>query len=826
MRRAGRDTDRQLGGIESRVRKFASTLSGLFAGVSAAALVGEFLQLADASKTIDAQLRLATAGFGTFAKAQEDARRIAADTRSGLTETTALYGNFARAGKDLGATQNDVARATETFSKTLKISGADANQAASATLQFGQALASGALRGDELNSVLEAAPRLATLLTDSMGKSKGEIKALGEAGELTSDKLLNALTNKKFTEGIDSEFRELPVTFGDAMTQVENAAIITFGAFDRGGQFSTALANFITDGSDGFKELEQDAVDMGIAVRASIEGLVGAFGPIFDEARRFFEYVNGQSAKVDLGRDVDKSLGQIDSVTNWLANKSYLGQKLNGTQFDIDGSDFQGRYRRDRDAADLRLRRENGLTLAPTRSAFELANQARQAGIAALTPRAQPAASGKKTGGASAANKAATEARKAEQERLRAIRDDATSARDSAQLQDDINAAKSALATATEDVLRFQLDAIESERKQQVDDIETQVKLGKLGREEADRRILVDSELAGLRNELVKRRATEVKAAQEAARSRDEASTLQVEAQLLDSREARRDVELRILDLAYKEEEAAIRRAAANGEIADLDEALANLRRRQSAETESTNRAAASPLEQRRQQVRETAANMNDAIESIELDAVDNLADGIADASAEFIKMGGIAGQVINQIIADLIKLQIKQAIFGGSGGGGLGGILGGIGGLLGVGGGAAASSASQITVTRGGALGFASGGYTGDGPVNEPAGIVHKGEYVIPANAVKRLGVQNLAAMANGRAAAAMTGVSAAGASPRAVQQTVVVQVQANDYFDAKVKQGAAAVAAPIAMASGVQAQTGAGKDAARAARRRIPGR
>lgn len=779
MRRAGQTTDRQLSGIESRVRKFAGTLSGLFAGVSAAVLVSEFLQLADASKTIDAQLRLATAGFGTFAKAQEDARRIAADTRSGLTETTALYGNFARAGKDLGATQDDVARATETFSKTLKISGADANQAASATLQFGQALASGALRGDELNSVLEAAPRLATLLTESMGKSKGEIKALGEAGQLTSDKLLNALTNKKFTDGIDSEFRELPVTFGDAMSQVENAAIITFGAFDRGGQFSTALANFITDGSDGFKELEQDAVDMGIAVRANIEGLVGAFGPIFDEAKRFFEFVNGQSAQIDIGRDIDKSLGDIDRFTKWLSGDTAIEKFVNKaiTGNESIATDFQGRYRRGRDAADLRGRRDNGRALPGASAAFSMLDRARKAGEQALAPKSSPAA--KKTGGASAANKAAAEARKAEQERLRAIRDDAASARDSAQLQDDINAAKAALATATEDVLRFQLDAIESERKQQVDDIETQVKLGKLGREEADRRILVNSELAGLRGELVKRRAAEAKEAMQAAQYRSEASTLQAEAQLIDARKARRDVELRILDYAYKEEELAIRRQAANGEITNLDEELAKMRRRRVAETESTNRASEGPLSRYRRDLN-NPDRANDEVENAVIDQLEGVRDSITSAVQKTL---GIKNPILAALINSFIEQQLIKPFLNGFGGGG-GGILSSIGGLIGI----------KIPGFAKG-TNFAPGGPALVGEDGPEIVDLPRGARVIPNDQL------------NARAAASMTGLAAA-STTRIVQPIV----QQTVHVDARNSVNPAGFAQQILAAAGQQAQQVAG--------------
>lgn len=773
LRRAGRGADRELGGIEGRVRSFAGKLTGLLGTVSAAVLVKQFLDLADASKSIDAQLRLASAGFSTFAEASENARRIAADTRSGLQETAALYGNFSRAAKDLGATSDEAARATETFSKTLKISGADAGQAASATLQFGQALASGALRGDELNSILEASPRLARLITESLGKPIGAIKAMGEAGQLTSDKLLNALTNKNFTKGIDAEFNELPVTFSDAMTQVENAAIITFGAFDRGGQFSTALANFITQGSDGFKELENDAVEMGIAVRSNIEGLVGAFGPIFNEAKEFFEYVNGQSAKIDIGRDIDKSLGQIDSLTGWLANNSYLGQKLNGTRFDIDGSNLQGRYRQSRDASQARIRGEMG-----ERAAAEIVNSRfdRFGNPLARPTRAAPTSAPKKTGGSSAAKKAAAEARKAEQERLRDIREDAAKSRDSAQLQDDINAAKAALATATEDILNYQLGAIESERKQQVADIETQVKLGKLGRDEADERILINSELARLRGELVKRRAAEEKAAKEAARSRDEANTLQVESQLIDSRKERRDVELRILDLAYKEEEAAIRAAAARGEIADLDEALANLRRRRSAETEGVNRQNESPLEQRKREAKETATNIGDAIEQSGIDAMDRFGDSIANAATQYVKLGGIAGDVINGIIQDLVKLAVKQAIFGNLLGGGGGGEGGGIGGFV-----------SGITRFLRPTMSTPSGARAAGGPVVGGAGYLvgeNGPEYFRPSgsgNIVSNRMLNQTAGRAGG------------------VQAPIVIKVEAGEYFDARVDRRATGVAVPI---------------------------
>ncbi|MFX4084470.1 tape measure protein [Sphingobium yanoikuyae] len=315
--------------------------------------------------------------------------------------------------------------------------------------------------------------------------------------------------------------------------------------------------------------------------------------------------------------------------------------------------------------------------------------------------------------------------------------------------------------------------------------------------------------------------------------NRNERDILEAQSRLTDSREERRDLELRMLDLAYEQERAEQEAVLASKSATDAQKQIAEQRLRsldqlKALDQESVRRDNESPLEQRRREVRQTAANMGDAIEQIDIDAVDRLADGLANASTEYIKLGGIAGDVINGIIQDLVRLAAKQALFGSNGGAG---IIGSIGSFLGLGGSSSVggiSAEAQSWLDNYTPKGFATGGYTGDGPRNEVAGVVHRGEYVIPANAVDRIGIQNLAALTSGdtSAARAMTGVTAAGMGARPVQQTVVVKVEANDYFDARVDQRATQVAAPIGIAASAQARDAAGSDATRAARRRIPGR
>jgi len=355
LRRFEKNTMTTAKAVESHVNKMSTAFKGFIGIVATRYAIGAVKGLADLSdqaKLIDSQLKLATASSGSFAQAQADVSRIARVTRGDLSATAKLYGNLVRASEALGKDQTQAARATETFAKALKIGGAGTAEAASATLQFGQALASGVLRGDEFNSIAEASPRIMRLLADSLGVSTGALRAMAAEGELTADKLYKALTEKKFTDGIDSEFKNIPVTFGDAMQSISNQATISFGAFDRGGEFSKALVNFTMDGVSGFDDLAKRAEEFGINTRAHIEGLASAFDPLYEAGKSFFDWLSQYSAtsNITIGIDTQKSLDQIDKETKWLSQQGMLGALLTGNDPMSDpasrqGTNFGGRYR-------------------------------------------------------------------------------------------------------------------------------------------------------------------------------------------------------------------------------------------------------------------------------------------------------------------------------------------------------------------------------------------------------------------------------------------------------------------------------------------------
>lgn len=740
MSQAERFADQRLSAIERRGDTMASRLGSSFSSASKAALTfgaslvtiaaaREFLRIADSAKTMEAQLRLATAGFGTLAQAQDDVRKVAADARSGLAETTELYGSFARTSKELGRTQAEAAQATETFSKALKIGGADTAQVQSATLQMGQALASTNVQWEELGQILEASPRLAKVFTDSLGVTRQELKQMASDGKLSGEMLFKALNDRQITRGIDAEFAQLPVTFEQAMTQVENAATITFGGFDKGGQFSTALANFAMQGADNFKELEDRAIESGIEIRAAYEGLRDAFNPMLQGALAAFGIIDQRA--LTLRDSIASLLGSIDQVRNFgpsIGNKAKaFDNKYLGTNWQMQPmSDMRGTFLRGFDEAQLRGRRAAGQT--PVSRRLSMLSEANRGAGQDNTSLARPTASGGGSGGGGRSSQAAAQrsaeaaARRAEQDRLRAIREEAANARDDMRLDHEILAAKEALATAAEDVLRYQLGQIEIARKQRAADIEADVKLGNLTREEADKRILINNELSQYQNDLARRREEEAIYARDAAGLRDRQATLQAEAQLARSREERRDLEERILALAYQEEEAAIRRAYANGDIADLDVALANLRRRQLVDQELVNRNNLSPGGRYLDDLQTEAENLGDAYENIAVRGLENMNRQLSEAVKNGLGLHGVLGD----IIGDFIELAIRQQILGPIANAVFGGAS-----LFGGGGGGAFASASGFNSTSLGmsslAGGRAGGGYVEGGKlyrVNEGAKV------------------------------------------------------------------------------------------------------
>jgi tape measure domain-containing protein len=210
----------------------------------AAGKVQEIVQIADAWNMMAARLKLATAGQREYTVAQEQLFAIAQRIGVPLQETATLYGKLQQAMRMLGGEQSDALAITESISQALRLSGASAEESRAALLQFGQALASGVLRGEEFNSVVENSPRLAQALADGLNVPIGRLRKMAEEGRLTADVVVNALLGQK--DKLAAEYAQLPQTVGQSFERLRNAFGQWISRLDESTGFTKKLAEALT----------------------------------------------------------------------------------------------------------------------------------------------------------------------------------------------------------------------------------------------------------------------------------------------------------------------------------------------------------------------------------------------------------------------------------------------------------------------------------------------------------------------------------------------------------------------------------------------------
>lgn len=237
MRRTGKEADGM-----GRAMKMAGRA---FAGIGFGIMAQQMLSMADSATRMRNQLKLVTGSASELADVQNKLFKIAQSTNGGLESTTNLYARLKRSTEDLGLSQTRLLNVTETIGNAIKVSGASAQAADAALMQLGQGMASGALRGEELNSVLEQTPRLATAIADGMGVGLGELKKLGAEGEITSEKLVKAIASQQGT--LREEVGKTQVTLGQAMTNLSNSLTGVISKLNDATGFTQTLANAMSD---------------------------------------------------------------------------------------------------------------------------------------------------------------------------------------------------------------------------------------------------------------------------------------------------------------------------------------------------------------------------------------------------------------------------------------------------------------------------------------------------------------------------------------------------------------------------------------------------
>ena len=225
----------------SSLRSTAADLAGpLLAMFGGATLTKSIYDAAEAYSSLTNRMRLVTETANELSTAQSAVFQIAQSAYQPLTATGELYQRIATNQRELKLSSEGVAGIVGTISKTLAISGASAASSSAALVQLGQAFASGTLRGEELNSVMEQAPALAQAIAAGMGKTVGELRALGAAGLLTAEAVVQAL--QKQEAAVDALFNKTAVTIGNSMTAFGNSFTQMVGKLDQASGASQVIA--------------------------------------------------------------------------------------------------------------------------------------------------------------------------------------------------------------------------------------------------------------------------------------------------------------------------------------------------------------------------------------------------------------------------------------------------------------------------------------------------------------------------------------------------------------------------------------------------------
>lgn len=272
---AAAKTEQSLRGVEQNAQKAGFELNKVAGAVAGAFAVDRLIdygksinEIADEYKNLESRVRLAVGPHADLQAAVQGVADVATRTYSSLGGTEALYSRLAASAKELKISNAEALGLTETINQAIQVSGASAQASEASVRQLVQGLQSGVLRGDEFNSVMEQAPRLARALADGLGVPVGKLREMAEAGELTSARIVGALKGQ--TDAINTEFATLPLTTGRAIEKLNTQWMLFIGNLSGGAKESSVVAQGISKLADNLDEIAAVAERAGTVLTVAL----------------------------------------------------------------------------------------------------------------------------------------------------------------------------------------------------------------------------------------------------------------------------------------------------------------------------------------------------------------------------------------------------------------------------------------------------------------------------------------------------------------------------------------------------------------------------
>lgn len=307
-------TTKQLSNIERSMNSLNRVSANLFKAGIAGFGVNQLKGFADGYTEIQNKLRLVESASISSAKGLNNVFDIALKTNQSINATSGVYQRFAQNAETLKISQAQIASLTETVSKAVAVSGASAGAADAALTQFGQALGSGILRGDEFNSVMEQTPALAKAIATGLGVTTGELRNMAKEGKLTMDVLVPALERAK--ESVDDQFNTRILTISAAFENLNTSTIKWIGELDKSTGASEAFAKAINEIANHLTVVASLAAGAGVIwsvgkIRTWIAASIQASAAMSAQAAATRNLTAAQQALTATGKGLGGALGFV-----------------------------------------------------------------------------------------------------------------------------------------------------------------------------------------------------------------------------------------------------------------------------------------------------------------------------------------------------------------------------------------------------------------------------------------------------------------------------------------------------------------------------------
>ncbi|MDR6105630.1 tape measure domain-containing protein [Acinetobacter baylyi] len=314
IERKGNFANKSMDGLSVATRQLAGYMAGLLT-------IGTAVAKMDTYTGLQNRLKLVTASQLELNQALKDTFSIAQATGQAWDSTAQVYQRFADNAKRLGITLQQTAILTDTVAKAIAISGGSAASAEAALVQFGQALASGVLRGEEFNSIAEQAPGLLKAIASGLNVNIGQLRSMAAQGQLTADVVIKSLEKAKVS--VDTLFGKTDFTIGQSLQMLSNSITQFVGEAGKGSGAAQNLSGAIQVLANNLGLIANSAFALGIGLmtKAVLTKTIAVQASIVASAQQLVANIAERNANIAAAKaEVESAVAEAQSTQVTLTN--------------------------------------------------------------------------------------------------------------------------------------------------------------------------------------------------------------------------------------------------------------------------------------------------------------------------------------------------------------------------------------------------------------------------------------------------------------------------------------------------------------------------